>query len=240
LNRVALEKVNQVDSAAISFESTLHPTCVSLSPQGELTMRFVSVLAAVAALWVQPAIAATIVQTVSTNSLVFGSLALFDTSLGTLDSVDLTSTINFSAGPIGRANTDVFPEVTTPASGTGNLTLGYNNVALASVPLTGTIFYPQGSSFGSLNLSGTASATLTGNILANFVGSGTTLVGVFGGVNPNRPFAYGTGVFTYNYTPAVPEPATWLSMILGFGLIGGALRRRPKPSAPYASVHLPA
>jgi len=27
---------------------------------------------------------------------------------------------------------------------------------------------------------------------------------------------------------AVPEPATWLSMIVGFGLLGGALRRRPR------------
>jgi len=25
---------------------------------------------------------------------------------------------------------------------------------------------------------------------------------------------------------AVPEPASWLSMLLGFGLIGGAMRRR--------------
>ena len=29
-------------------------------------------------------------------------------------------------------------------------------------------------------------------------------------------------------TAAVPEPATWLMMILGLGLIGGAMRRRPK------------
>ena len=29
-----------------------------------------------------------------------------------------------------------------------------------------------------------------------------------------------------NPNPAVPEPATWLMMILGFGLIGGALRRQ--------------
>uniref|UniRef100_UPI0035CA2869 PEPxxWA-CTERM sorting domain-containing protein n=1 Tax=uncultured Sphingomonas sp. TaxID=158754 RepID=UPI0035CA2869 len=28
------------------------------------------------------------------------------------------------------------------------------------------------------------------------------------------------------FAPAVPEPATWGMMILGFGLIGGALRRR--------------
>lgn len=29
--------------------------------------------------------------------------------------------------------------------------------------------------------------------------------------------------------PVVPEPATWLTMILGFGVMGGALRRRAKP-----------
>jgi PEP-CTERM motif len=30
----------------------------------------------------------------------------------------------------------------------------------------------------------------------------------------------------YVNTPAVPEPATWLSMLLGFGLVGGLLRRK--------------
>lgn len=29
-----------------------------------------------------------------------------------------------------------------------------------------------------------------------------------------------------NFTAAVPEPATWLTMILGFGIVGAALRRR--------------
>ena len=33
---------------------------------------------------------------------------------------------------------------------------------------------------------------------------------------------------------AVPEPATWGLMILGFGLIGGALRRRQKVAVRYA------
>lgn len=35
---------------------------------------------------------------------------------------------------------------------------------------------------------------------------------------------------TYDYTPAgaVPEPATWLTMVLGFGMIGAAMRRRPR------------
>jgi hypothetical protein len=32
---------------------------------------------------------------------------------------------------------------------------------------------------------------------------------------------------------AVPEPALWLTMILGFGLVGGALRRRQKVSTTF-------
>ncbi len=32
-------------------------------------------------------------------------------------------------------------------------------------------------------------------------------------------------------TPAVPEPATWAMMLLGFGAIGGALRGRQKVAA---------
>jgi hypothetical protein len=36
-------------------------------------------------------------------------------------------------------------------------------------------------------------------------------------------FDFNTGILTFN---GVPEPATWTSMILGFGLLGGALRRR--------------
>jgi hypothetical protein len=38
---------------------------------------------------------------------------------------------------------------------------------------------------------------------------------------PNNALLAVTGVFT-----PVPEPATWLMMILGFGLIGGAMRFR--------------
>jgi hypothetical protein len=36
-------------------------------------------------------------------------------------------------------------------------------------------------------------------------------------------FDFNTGVLTFN---GVPEPKTWMSMILGFGLLGAALRRR--------------
>lgn len=42
---------------------------------------------------------------------------------------------------------------------------------------------------------------------------------------------------TYDYTPvtaAVPEPATWAMMVLGFALAGAAMRRRPSPARAVA------
>jgi hypothetical protein len=36
----------------------------------------------------------------------------------------------------------------------------------------------------------------------------------------------GGGVTTLEIAPAVPEPATWLMMISGFGILGFAMRRR--------------
>lgn len=46
---------------------------------------------------------------------------------------------------------------------------------------------------------------------------------------PNNALLAVTGVFT-----PVPEPATWLMMILGFGAIGAAMRRRRRPLAQLA------
>lgn len=39
---------------------------------------------------------------------------------------------------------------------------------------------------------------------------------------------------TYSGVDAVPEPATWAMMIGGFGLVGGAMRRRAKTSVAFA------
>jgi hypothetical protein len=49
----------------------------------------------------------------------------------------------------------------------------------------------------------------------------------FGNNNQITDFAPDNALLTANnalLTPAVPEPATWLMMILGFGVVGGAIR----------------
>lgn len=58
-------------------------------------------------------------------------------------------------------------------------------------------------------------------VFNGFLGAGSYLLTIIGHSFGNAQFGGNTTV-----TSDVPEAATWLSMILGFGLIGGAARRR--------------
>ncbi len=58
-----------------------------------------------------------------------------------------------------------------------------------------------------------------------FVGGGITGFEISSDVD----FAFGDF-----YTAGVPEPATWAFMILGFGLVGAAMRRRQKAAVRFA------
>ena len=100
-----------------------------------------------------------------------------------------------------------------PNSGLLNLvgSLGFNTSDLVGFDISG--------------LSGTAFASLTapgGNFSQLFtinLGTGAaTLIGSIGGGVPLSSLSAQPG--------AVPEPATWLMMLIGFGAIGTALRRR--------------
>jgi hypothetical protein len=72
---------------------------------------------------------------------------------------------------------------------------------------------------------------LTGGRTFGLTGTSTTgLILQFGQPgNATNGFAIDDLTFTVEplATPAVPEPASWAMMIAGFGLVGGALRRRP-------------
>jgi hypothetical protein len=60
----------------------------------------------------------------------------------------------------------------------------------------------------------------------------TSVADQYNALNNGTPYAgFPTaGHWTASFagaTPAVPEPATWAMMIVGFAMVGGALRRRP-------------
>ena len=124
-------------------------------------------------------------------------------------------------GNIGEPNV-VFDQVIVVQK-TGSAVLSGNalkatvvgNLFTLSVPsafLPSTGFAPQDFGF---NIWPREGSTVTGNNqITDFA--------------PNNALLTPTGALL---TPAVPEPATWLTMILGFGLLGGAMRlRRGKPA----------
>lgn len=47
-------------------------------------------------------------------------------------------------------------------------------------------------------------------------------------LSTDRNDGFKLGAVSFDAASAVPEPAAWLSMILGFGMVGGVLRRRPR------------
>ena len=51
----------------------------------------------------------------------------------------------------------------------------------------------------------------------------------------NQGYRYTTAQAYRQFATAVPEPATWGMMILGFGLVGGAMRRRAKVRVAFAA-----
>jgi PEP-CTERM motif len=58
---------------------------------------------------------------------------------------------------------------------------------------------------------------------------------IFG--HPNNPFIGNGNVDTWvirGVAGAVPEPATWGLMLVGFGIVGGAMRRRQRTSVSFA------
>lgn len=82
-------------------------------------------------------------------------------------------------------------------------------------------FYPGVPSWGSGFVPGLPGGGLIGG--GWFIGGGGGFIGGGGGggVLPGTPGTPGVPVVT----APVPEPATWVSMILGFAVVGGTLRR---------------
>lgn len=151
--------------------------------------------------------------------------------------------LTFGAGAFSVQDSNGFAGI---GSGTGTNTLGF----LSLNPVPGTINY-NGTPF-TLMVSFTSPGALSGTYFSTVIGSVTDSVA--GGVqvnfaNPNTlSFGSGADAFTLTVnnvsvsndghltpitgyiTTAVPEPATWALMLLGFGGIGLAMRRRRQPA----------
>lgn len=105
-----------------------------------------------------------------------------------------------------------------------NVSFSYNNFAGSQFQSTLNAYDASGALLQTMILTGgngwevktlTAAAIARIDILPPTVTNGATLI--FGIDQLN---------FTQQATAAVPEPASWAMMIAGFGLVGGAMRRR--------------
>jgi hypothetical protein len=79
----------------------------------------------------------------------------------------------------------------------------------------------------------------SGTPFCNFTAFGVTFDGIaksvnFGGVADQIAFDNITLGASTPGNPGVPEPATWAMMIMGFGLVGSAMRRRAKVNVSFA------
>lgn len=77
------------------------------------------------------------------------------------------------------------------------------------------------------------SPLVPGAALADTLSAGDYFLKVIGATVPSNLASYRIGpTLSATFLAVVPEPATWATMILGFGLIGAMLRRRTGQSVP--------
>jgi hypothetical protein len=175
----------------------------------------------------------------------------------------LPGTVNTTTGgsnflfPVNSANQTVFIDPLV-ASGYDYVVTAGANITSALFPALG-----DGNGYQIFALSGGVTGSLLGTVadggLFTFAPGGVSAfalrdISTALALSPTNPVAFVTGL-TFNVsgptniaitqTPvttfidpnssgAVPEPATWLSMILGFGMLGGVIRRRQQTAVRFA------
>ena len=172
---------------------------------------------------------------VGATALAFGSVANAAVTVDAGTTVDVTGPtttdggLNFSLGFSESGVANPFNELlvfTNDLAGTYSITLtsiasGANDADFDAVFLTG------GSIVGQLDIPESLGSTdpfeIFGLLGAN-LGAGTYTLHLEGTSTGQGAFG-GNVAFT-----AVPEPATWAMMLLGFGAVGFAMRRRRRPA----------
>lgn len=102
-------------------------------------------------------------------------------------------------------------------------------------------FAPGSITLTATDASGTVTQTITGATTSSFLGfvsTGPLLSATVTSVQPTTGFLWPTvnnlTLAAPRVTSGVPEPTTWAMMIVGFGLIGGGMRRRITARVTYA------
>ena len=140
------------------------------------------------------------------------------------NNADGSSNISFGIQPVPFPNFSGSFDFSNSIAGVYNIVLqtSTDGVTFTSAAISGGGCTPAICTLSPLP--GTSLA-LNGVILA----ANTSYTFSFGGTN-SRTTTGGTLNDNVSIDPAVPEPATWAMMLLGFGGIGLAMRRRRRPA----------
>lgn len=205
-------------------------------------MRF-GILALVAAAFSQPAAAATIVQAGSFTNIGVGIIHKLSSAMGTLVSVRIEQTLFAAAS---QEYSQAFPGTSIYSTNfNGNVGTIFGSLFF-DVNGSGSQTYGEGPFYVQGYFTGNTLRTLYSPFddLSFFAGDGDIVFGMTG--SPFGLYASassGPPIFpatdarlflgasvdyrvTFNFDDGLPEPATWLSMIVGFGLAGAAMRHR--------------
>ena len=173
------------------------------------------------------------------------TLSSFSTALGTLTGIEILLDDTTSA-TVDIYNLNSTPAAFTDASASVPLTItGPAGASLTDIVTAGPISGvadPGLNTFTGASGNSTVTETLTSGDFAAYetatpqsltfgavAGNGTyTGTAGFGVLFGGSATAGGTVEVEYTYTPlsAAPEPASWALMMIGFGAMGGVLRRR--------------
>jgi len=221
--------------AAIGCREAMHTRS---SKRGFIMKKFLAATALVIGCWAGSAEAATTISfnggsgTLSANTYVFENYDALASGTAIGSNAFAYSGTNGAAARPAFGTTGNFGAVLSGGSYTVNFgptsifsfVLGsldtFNALTLRYMDGTSTTF-TGGAIVGDASLDNSGNRTIaeTNGVVTYTVTSGSLLTGA--------TFASSDNSFEFdNLSAAVPEPAAWGMMILGFGLIGGAMRRR--------------
>ena len=142
-----------------------------------------------------------------------GDLVIHSSNPGTFGALTVNWTAS-AAGTIDYASTLWYAH--SIVSRSNDVSAFLNSTALGTVVVNNSITRTNAIT----SLSGTGLTVLAGDVLAfRFTPTAGQNFGSLAGIGL-------TVNFTPNITGAVPEPASWAMMLLGFGLVGSTMRRR--------------